>query len=357
VQIKAVSVAGETAASNSVSGEPIVSGSSLTIYRIDSISGGMQVNFDRTTAGTPMNGTNYYYSLNGGNTFVNSGQSTSPVVISGMTVPGTYQVVLRAINSRGRVALSNVFEGQPYIVRTAPVIRTITSLENGLEIGFDESTGGYPASTISYWYSLDSGATFVDSGLTESPITVSGLNVAKEYGVVVKAMSIAGLSAGSNTVAGRPYVVWNAPKIVSIVAEFNTAIVEFSPASGGYPAIVSYMYTFNGWNATVDVGNLVAGTTGTLKIELAGLTEGSTYFMGIRAIDARGVFSGELNIALTTKSVGRFLQNTMNSASNRNRPIYVGPQPVYEILPTSTNDPQETQVNRHLRIRRMNRWV
>jgi titin len=180
VQIKAVSVAGETAVSNAVSGEPIVSGSSLTIYRIDSISGGMQVNFDRTTAGIPMNGTNYYYSLNGGNTFANSGQQNSPVTISGMTIPGTYQVVLRAINSRGRVALSNMFEGQPYIVRNAPVIRTVASLENGLEIDFDESTGGYPASTISYWYSLDGGATFVDSELTESPITVSGLSVAKD---------------------------------------------------------------------------------------------------------------------------------------------------------------------------------
>jgi len=357
VQIKAVSVAGETYVSNTASGEPIVSGTALNIYRIDSVAGGMQVYFERNSAGVPMNGTNYYYSLNGGNTFANSGQRVSPVIISGLTTSAVYQVVLRAINTSGRVALSNTVEGRPYILRTAPVIQTVVSLENGLRIEFDESTGGYPATTISYWYSLDSGATFVDSGRTSSPITVSNLTVANDYGVIVKAQNEGGLSAGSNMIVGRPYVVWKAPAVINIAAEFQTAIVEFSAASGGYPAIASYMYSLDRWNTTVNVGNLTAGPTGTLKIELANLTEGRTYFMGIRAVDLRGVFSGELSLALTTKSVGRFFQNTMNSVSNRNRPIFIGEQPVLIGLPTDINNPQETQVNRQLRIRRMNRMI
>ncbi len=355
VRIKAVSAAGETPVSNELSGEPIVGSSLLTIVAVNSLLNGLSVVFDRRAAGVPANGTNYYYSLDGGNTFANSLQNASPVTLTGFTSPATYQVTLRTLNSAGKVVVSNTIEGSPYILRSAPTIRQITSIDNGLRIDFDESAGGFPSTTLSYLYSLDGGATFVDSSAnTQSPITVRGLTTAGTRYVVLRGRSVAGATPPSNVVEGRPYVVWQAPEVVSFTTTYTSAAVEFRPSVGGYPAITHYVYSLDGWKTSANVpAGAVSATTGTIQVDLTNLSEGTTYFMAIRGVDERTVFSETAVQTVTMKSVGRFFQTTMNGATNRNRPIFVGEQPKFVKLPSASVDGTETRKERWMRIMEM----
>jgi hypothetical protein len=345
VRIKAENAAGNTVVSNAATGTPIIAGTTLVILRIDSLPNAMSIVFDRTTAGTPANGTNYFYSLDNGATFANSGQNATPVTITGFTSVASYQVILRCINNVGKLSISNTVQGQPYIQRSAPVITSVTSLEYGLEIAFDDATGGYPAETTTFYVSLDGGATYTDVESTVSPIIVVDLFVAGAYPVVIKAMNLAGLSPASNTVIGYPFVVAAAPSIGQITTTFDTATVEYGPALGGYPAIASYQYSIDNGVTFVDVGlSLVA--------EIRQLTDAQTLTVTVRGVDLRGVFSEESSNLFTTQSLGTFYQAIANPTTNRNRPIFIGAQPKFIKLPLSTVDNTETQAERWARITR-----
>ncbi len=59
--------------------------------------------------------TNFKYSIDGGSTFtaVSPSQTTSPIVISGLTNGTTYQVQIRAVNAQGDGTASNTLSGTP----------------------------------------------------------------------------------------------------------------------------------------------------------------------------------------------------------------------------------------------------
>lgn len=84
-------------------------------------SGQLSVAFTAPTnnGGTPI--TNYAYSIDNGVTFteVAPAQTTSPIVITGLTNGVTYPVVIYAINAQGNGANSNTVNGTPNLVSAA----------------------------------------------------------------------------------------------------------------------------------------------------------------------------------------------------------------------------------------------
>ena len=105
--------------------------SAPTITSITSGSGSVSVNFTAPTSdgGQPI--TNYEYSLNGGTSWTAASpvDTTTPLVISGLTIGTTYPIRIRAVNSIGSGAQSNSVNGAPIAV--APVITSFTPTTAG----------------------------------------------------------------------------------------------------------------------------------------------------------------------------------------------------------------------------------
>jgi hypothetical protein len=74
----------------------------------------LYVNFSASTGGNPAV-TTYYYSLDGGSTYTNANTTTSPIVISGLSVNTTYQVALIANSVLGNTSVSNIVSGTTYV--------------------------------------------------------------------------------------------------------------------------------------------------------------------------------------------------------------------------------------------------
>jgi trimeric autotransporter adhesin len=124
VQIKAVNVIGDGAATASTSATPATTPSAPTITSITPGNGQLTINFSAgATGGSAI--TNYKYSTDGGNTFtaVSPAQTnTTPIVITGLTNNTTYNVQLKAVNAMGDGTATSSTSGTPslYCASTGP---------------------------------------------------------------------------------------------------------------------------------------------------------------------------------------------------------------------------------------------
>ena len=175
VVLYANGLAGNTAVSNAYPGQPAVLGSVPVIANVASRPYAVSVSFTGSLNGYPEPAT-YFYSIDGGNTAIDSLSNTSPMLISfpGITTSNIYSVQIYASGDAGNTGYSLPSSGRPYVVGTAPVISNISSLINGLSVSFVGSTGGFPNPT-SYLYSVDGGASFTSWGTTTSPIIIGNL--------------------------------------------------------------------------------------------------------------------------------------------------------------------------------------
>jgi hypothetical protein len=89
---------------------PTFVGGSPTITSITNTSSSFSVFFTPGANGNPAPST-YYYSLNGGSSYINANSTTSPILISGVTAGVSYRVALIANNVAGNTAPSNISVG------------------------------------------------------------------------------------------------------------------------------------------------------------------------------------------------------------------------------------------------------
>lgn len=280
IQLIAENAAGSTQPSLTASGEPYVIGSAPIITDVSSIPYGVSVSFLGTTDGYP-DPTTYYYSVDGGNTYASTSGTASPFFIHNLNEFRSYPITLKAHNLIGNTSPSQTAYGTPYIRGSTPVISSVASVYNGLSINFSESAGGNP-SPSSYFYSLDGGATFTDSGAASSPIIVSGLTTPTIYSVAVQANNLAGNTATSNIVQGEPYVIGTAPQISNVSSIYNGLSVSFSGSTGGYPSPSSYYYSLDGGATFTD------SLSNSSPILITGLTTAAVYSVALLANSAAG---------------------------------------------------------------------
>ena len=121
---------------------------------------------------------NYKYSTDGGSSFTACSpvQTTSPIVISGLTNGTTYNVQIKAVNSAGDGTATGSTAATPATTPDAP-INAITASNGQLSVAFIAGTTGGSAIT-SYKYSTDGGTTFRirATGTTASPLVISTLS-------------------------------------------------------------------------------------------------------------------------------------------------------------------------------------
>jgi hypothetical protein len=106
VQIRAVNGAGNSSASNLITALTATSPSAPLINSLSPGNGSITVNLTQSSDGGSAI-TDYEYSLDGGQTWISSGTSSSPFVISGLRNGPVYSVLVRAVNVVGASAASN----------------------------------------------------------------------------------------------------------------------------------------------------------------------------------------------------------------------------------------------------------
>ncbi|MEI6621923.1 MAG: fibronectin type III domain-containing protein, partial [Actinomycetes bacterium] len=287
VRLRAINADGASLESNSLSGTPSTVPGAPTLNVIVAGDDILTAPFSAPLDNGGATITNYEYSVDNGSSWVtpNPAVTTSPMVIPGLTDHVTYQVKLRALNSNGPGAASNMRTGTP--ISVPPAAPTVASpLTNGnrtLGVAFTPGdTGGSPIT--SYEYSLNGGSWVVASGTT-SPITISGLVNGRSYSVRLRAVNIDGKGAASNAVVGIPSTTPAAPMLGPIDAGDDVLSVPFAaPFDNGGSAITNYQYSTD--NGLSWVTPYPAVTTS--PMEIGGLVDHVTYQVMLRAVNANG---------------------------------------------------------------------
>lgn len=155
VVIRAVNaVPGSGVVSNMSSGTPATTPSAPTITGITPGDTTLSVAFTAPTTNGGATITGYEVSTNNGVSFMSAGTTTSPLTLSGLSNGTTYQVVIRAVNSRGSGTSSTAVSGTPAApvfndlfvmgMNTASITRTsivVDSQQNVYAIGTSGSLG------------------------------------------------------------------------------------------------------------------------------------------------------------------------------------------------------------------------
>jgi len=179
-----------------------------------------------------------------------------------------------------------VVDGYPAVSTPfAPSITGITPGDGQLSVAFTAGATGGSAIT-NYKYSTNGGTSFtaVSPASTTSPIVITGLTNGTTYQVQIKAVNTIGDGAASASSSGTPATTPSAPTITGITPGNGQLSVAFTAGATGGSAITNYKYSTNGGTSFTAVSP--ASTTS--PIVITGLTNGTTYQVQIKAVNAIG---------------------------------------------------------------------
>ena len=223
--------------------------------------------------------TGYKYSTNG-TTYSWANETSSPLVITGLSAGTAYTVTIKSIYSNAASSVaSNVSNSViPYDIPYAPTIVNITPGDGVASVYYtDGSSNGSPVTM--HQYSLN-GDDYIDVSYA-SPIQLTGLINGNPYVIDVKSVNIAGQSVSSNSIAFIPYTVPSKPIILNVIPLNNKASVYVQHGNDNGSDITGYSYSINN-AAFVSVGN--ANTC----FDISGLTNGTSYNIRVIATNAAG---------------------------------------------------------------------
>ncbi len=161
---------------------------------------------------------------------------------------------------------------------------SISSTSTGVGTAIVSFTPGYSGgATISdYEYEINDSGTWTSTGSATSPLTITGLANATTYAIAIRAVTTSGSGAASAdasvTTPGTPA----APIVGSIVTGDATLSIPFTAGATDGSTITSYQYQL------VTSGPWTTASSSASPIVVTGLTNGATYQVGMRAINAVG---------------------------------------------------------------------
>ena len=229
---------------------------------------------------------NYEYSTDGGSTWVNASpaQTTSPLVISGLSNGTTYSVKLRAVNSLGAGAASDPVSVKPIAPASAPTISGVTSGNGQATLSISAPAQLNDSSLSGYDYSTNNGSTWSHFASVTGPFTITGLTNGTAYQVKVRAVNSAGAGEASSVVTVNPTKLLPAkPVIGSIIGGNASATINITtPTDVTAQSVTGYQYSINKGatyqNAVVSNGSFT----------VSGLTNGVSTSVQIRATNFNG---------------------------------------------------------------------
>jgi hypothetical protein len=287
IQIRAVNAIGDGTATVSTAATPSIAAiapSAPTITVITPTSGQLSVAF---TAGS--NGgsaiTNYKYSTDGGSNFTacSPTQTTSPVVITGLSNGTPYNIQLKAVNAVGDGTATASTAATPASVPGAPTIGTATAGNAQVSITFS-APGSNGGSAVTGYTVTSSPGDFATSGAS-SPLVVTGLTNGTAYTFTVTATNIIGTgTASSSTGSVTPATTPSAPTITGITPSNGQLSVAFTAGTTGGSAITNYKYSTNGGSSFTACSPEQTAS----PVVITGLSNGTSYNVQLKAVNAIG---------------------------------------------------------------------
>ncbi len=312
VQVRAVNAAGSGVASADVCSTPKTTPSAPSISSSESRDRSAYLEFELgANGGSPI--TRLEYSTDGGSTWVVAGSTRSPLVIDGLTNGTSYGVKLRAVNTVGDGAATSTVTITPVTRAAAPTLSSVTASAGQVSVTFG-APGSNGGSTISnYEYSIDGGASWTarSPSSTTSPLVITGLTNGTNYGISMRAVTSAGGGSASTVLYGQPVAAPSAPTSMSVTAANQRLSVSFTAPSNNGSPITTYEYSLNGGTSWTS-----ASTTSS-AFDITGLTNGTTYSVRIRAVNAVGNGSASDALSRTPAAVpgSPIITNIDNTAS------------------------------------------
>ncbi len=254
--------------------------------------------------------TNYEYSINGGTSFTacSPTQTTSPIVITGLTNNTSYDIQIRAVNANGSGTATASTSASPASTPSAPILGTITPGNGQLSVAFTAGATGGSAIT-NYKYSVNGGSSFTacSPSQTTSPIVITGLTNGTSYDIQLLAVNVVGDGTATSSSTATPYTTPSAPTINSVTPTNTTLDINFTAGSTGGSAITDYKYSTNGGTSFTSAGST------TSPITISGLISGTSYDIQLRAVNAAG--DGTATATYTTSTTGGCTPPTTQATS------------------------------------------
>ena len=164
------------------------------------------------------------------------------------------------------------------------------------------------ASPINYKYSLSTngGSTYgeptaLDPADITSPITISGLTGGQTYHIKLRAVSDFGDSPDSTATSLAIPTVPSAPTSLSATPSTTSVSIAFTAGADGGSAITNYQYaTSTNSGSTYSSFTALSPEDATTPITITGLSEGTAYYIKLKAVSALGVSAESSAVSFTT---------------------------------------------------------
>jgi titin len=241
----------------------------------------------------------YEYSLDSGSTWVSRvpADTSSPLVISGLTNGTRYVVQLRAANRIGAGPATPAVGMTPRGLPAAPVVSAVTPGDGTLSVAFAPiADGGDPLTNLEV--RLGAGSPWVprSPASTASPVLVAGLVNGTSYDVQIRGVNAVGPGAASTAVSATPRTVPAAPTLDAASAGYRSALLSVTAGATGGAPITTYEYSFDG---TVWTPRSPAGTGSPFLIG-GDLADNTEYTVRVRAVNAAGAGPASLTQTFRT---------------------------------------------------------
>ena len=284
-KVRAVNVAGSGSESGSENSTPCTTPDAPTGLIATSQNSQLSIAFSAPIFDGGSAITNYEYKVGPGSwVAVNPASITTVVVVPGLTNGTSYSVKVRAVNPAGPGSESLPVLETPLAVPEAPTGVVATPSDGGVSLAFTAAIdGGTPVTN--YEYQVDSGSwVTLNPAVTTSPIVITGLNNGTLYGFKIRAVNALGSGTESSSVSATPRTVPGIPTgLVASPGDSRVSLSFTAPLTDGGSPITNFEYQ-------VDSGAWVtpSPSVAVSPLSITGLTNGLTYNIKIRAVNAAG---------------------------------------------------------------------
>ncbi len=206
--------------------------------------------------------------------------NTGPFTVTALTNGETYTVSVTATNAAGAGPASSPRPAVTPLARAAAPTIALAARGDGLLRLTLTAASGNGQTITGYEYTVDGGTTWQASPGIGTSKTISGLTNGTATSVQMRALTIAGAGAASNTVTATPYGYPKVPTGISVAPGTNSAVVSWQPADLNGNAISNYFATaFNAASGGATVQTCSATNT---NCTISGLTNGTTYYVSLQ---------------------------------------------------------------------------